>query len=173
MIRACIKLNSHIARKPLRVVLAVATILAATAVCVGADQRVSATPPGVNGRISFMRFDADGHWQIWTANPDLTASHQITDGDYDSGWAVWSPDGTRLAFDSTRDDSNHTGAISDIFVMNADGTDVTKLTTFGELVRDANMVADRRPDRVQSATVPTPSEQGIYVVRPTALACAV
>ena len=116
------------AHKPLRVVLAVATTLLASAVYVGSDQRVSATPAGVNGRISFMRNDADGHWQIWTANPDLTSSHQITDGDFDSGWAVWSPDGTRLAFNSTREDSNHTDVISDIFVMNADGNHVTKLT---------------------------------------------
>ena len=49
-----------------------------------------------------MRHDSDNHWQIWTANPDLTAQHQITDGDYDNGWAAWSPDGSRLAFDSAR-----------------------------------------------------------------------
>src|SRR6476659_9156646 len=111
----------------LTVLLAVATTLIASA-GLGAGQRVAATPPGINGRISFMRNDATGHWQIWTANPDLTASHQITDGDYDSGGAVGSPDGTRLAFNSTRADSDHTGVISDIFVMNADGTDVVKLT---------------------------------------------
>jgi Tol biopolymer transport system component len=155
--------NAH---KPLRVVLAIATVLVAGAISVSAGQRVSATPPGVNGRISFMRNDATGHWQIWTANPDLTASHQITDGDYDSGWAVWSPDGTRLAFNSTRADSDHTGVISDIFVMNADGTDVVKLTQSvnwsegpawsptGDLIAFISVAG---PDSV---------EQGVYVVRP-------
>ena len=45
----------------------------------GHSGSASATTPGVNGRISFMRSDDNGHWQIWTANPDLTAQHQLTE----------------------------------------------------------------------------------------------
>src|SRR5258708_9953489 len=46
--------------------------------------------------------------------PDTRAA----DGD-----PAWSPDGTRLAFTSTRDGN------SEIYVMNADGSGVTRLTT--------------------------------------------
>ena len=37
---------------------------------------------------------------------------------------AWSPDGSKIAFDSTRDESGNT----DIYVMNADGTGITRLT---------------------------------------------
>ena len=149
----------------LAVVLAVGSTLVASVMGVGAGQPVGATPPGVNGRISFMRIDADGHWQIWTANPDLTASHQITNGDYDSGWAVWSPDGTRLAFHSPRDDSNHTDAISDIFVMDADGTDVTKLTHSVDWSETPTWSPTGDTIAFSSTNFADPSQQGIYVVR--------
>jgi Tol biopolymer transport system component len=125
----------------------------------------SATPPGINGRISFMRHDSAGHWQIWTANPDVTAEHQLTHGPFDNALATWSPDGTRLAFNSTRADTAETGAVSDIFVMNSDGSGVTKLTTStnwseapawspaGDLVAFLSIDAN-------------PARTGLYVVRP-------
>lgn len=151
-------------RNRLTVALA-ATTLVATAIGVGAGQGVWATTPGINGRISFMRTDADGHWQIWTANPDLTASHQITNGDYDSGWAVWSPDGTRLAFHSPRADSNHTDTISDIFVMNRDGTNVTKLTQSANWSETPTWSPTGDLIAFSSTNFADPAEQGIYVIR--------
>jgi TolB protein len=161
-------LQTHITRthSRLAVVLVVATTVLASAIGVGPGQRVAATPPGINGRISFGRTDSDGHWQIWTANPDLTASQQITDGDYDSASAVWSPDGTRLAFHSPRDDSNHTDAISDIYVMNADGSDVTKLTHSLNWSETPAWSPTGDLIAFSSTNFADPAEQGIYVVRP-------
>jgi Tol biopolymer transport system component len=141
-----------------------AVLLLATGV-IGA-QPVSATPPGVNGRISFQRHDANGYWQVWTANPDLTASHQITDGSYDSRGPVWSPDGTRLVFDSTRDDTGGTGAISDIFVMNADGSGVTKLTNSNGWSQEAAWSPTGDLIGFQSDMGSWPDLQGVYVIRP-------
>ena len=43
-----------------------------------------------------------------------------------SGSPAWSPDGTRIAFDSPRDDPNRS-----IFVMGADGSNVTRITPGG------------------------------------------
>jgi Tol biopolymer transport system component len=131
-----------------------------------AAQPVSATPAGVNGRISFMRHDANGFWQVWTANPDLSASHQITAGAYDNGWPVWSPDGTRLAFNSTRDDTQGTGAISDIFVMNADGSDVTKLTNSIGWSQEPAWSPTGDLIGFQSDMGSWPDLQGVYVIHP-------
>jgi TolB protein len=89
-----------------------------------------ATLPGKDGRIAYQVKDSAGHWQIWVANSDLSSPRQITRGRYDSGWAVWSPAGKRLALDSNRTDHRPQDSrqINDVFVMNADGSDVRKLT---------------------------------------------
>lgn len=42
---------------------------------------------------------------------------------------AWSPDGSRIAFSSDRTDPEVTGLLSDIFVMNADGSNIKQITT--------------------------------------------
>ena len=109
------------ASKTLIALVVVAALPAATAL---------ATAPGPNGRIAFHRTDANGFWQTWTANPDLTAGRQLTTGAANSGYAAWAPDAGRIAFDSDRADPDLTDnvLINDVFTMRADGSDVTKLT---------------------------------------------
>jgi Tol biopolymer transport system component len=111
----------HRSLKALIALVAVAAVSAPTA---------QATSPGSNGRIAFMRPDAHGLWQVWTANPDLTAAQQLTAGDATSGWPGWAPDAERIAFDSDRADPDPTDDVfvNDVFTMRADGSDVTKLT---------------------------------------------
>ena len=53
--------------------------------------RAVATTPGTNGRLTFMRQDHNGLWQVWTSNPDLTAEHQLTSGHLNSGWSSGRP----------------------------------------------------------------------------------
>ena len=158
-------MRSAIVQKRRRRALAFGAALLLTTTVI-AVQPVSATLAGVNGRISFMRHDASGFWQVWTANPDLSASRQITAGAYDSGWPVWSPDGKRLVFSSTRDDTKGSGAISDIFVMNADGSGVTKLTSSTGWSQEPAW--SPRGDLIgfQSDMGLWPDLQGVYVIRP-------
>jgi TolB protein len=89
-----------------------------------------ATSPGRNGRIVYDVKDRAGHWQIWIADSDLSGAKKLTHGRYDSGWAVWSPDGKRLVFDSNRTDHtpNDSRHVNDVFVMRADGSGVKTLT---------------------------------------------
>lgn len=89
-----------------------------------------ATSPGKNGRIVYMVKDAAGHWQVWVANPDLSGAKKLTRGRYDTGWAVWSPGGKWLVFDSSRTDHtpNNSRHVNDVFVMKPDGSGVKKLT---------------------------------------------
>jgi TolB protein len=88
------------------------------------------TPPGKDGRIAYMVKDRAGHWQVWVANSDLSGAKKLTHGHFDSGWAVWSPNGKRLAFDSSRTDHtpNNSHHVNDVFVMKADGSGVKRLT---------------------------------------------
>jgi len=96
----------------------------------GAVPVALATSPGKDGRIVYMAKDGVGHWQIWVANSDLSRAKKLTRGSYDSGWAVWSPDGKRLAFDSDRTDHtpNDSYHVNDVFLMKSDGSDVATLT---------------------------------------------
>jgi len=106
------------------------SLLVATAVAVVLPAFSGATAPGKNGRIAYMLKDQRGHWQIWVANSELSGARKLTHGRYDSGWAVWSPNGKRLAFDSSRTDHMPTNShhVNDVFVMRADGSGVKKLT---------------------------------------------
>ena len=55
---------------------------------------------------------------------------------------TWSPDGTKLAFTSNRDGN------PEIYVMNRDGSGLRRLTNNPAIDVDADVVADRQPDRV-------------------------
>ena len=55
-------------------------------------------------------------------NADGSELTQRTDDAADDGAPAWSPDGTQVAFHSSRD-GNY-----EIYVMNADGTGITRLT---------------------------------------------
>jgi TolB protein len=69
--------------------------------------------------------------QVWTACKDLTHEVQLTAIDErDNGWAVWSPDGSRIAFDTNRDDRDpfQPPEINDVYTMDANGGDLRKLT---------------------------------------------
>ena len=53
---------------------------------------------------------------------------QLTDGDFEDAAPAWSPDGTRIAFTSARSDDWDAEPESDIYVVPADGGEVTRLT---------------------------------------------
>jgi Tol biopolymer transport system component len=70
--------------------------------------------PGANGRIAFERFFEDGEefeLSVWSINPDGSGAMQLTQGE-DASEAVYSPDGSRLAF----------MRYDEIFVAAADGS---------------------------------------------------
>lgn len=81
-----------------------------------------AVPPSARGKIAFVS-DRDGNNEIYTMEPDGTAQTNITNHPGNDTDPAWSPDGTKIAFSSTRD-----GGDDEIYVMNADGTNVTQIT---------------------------------------------
>ena len=146
-----------------RTVAAALTLLAAGAF---PPTAASATAPGTNGQISFMRTDVNGHWQVWTANPDLRAQRQITGGGFDNGWPNWSPDGARLAFDSARTAPEANGDLKEIFTMAADGNDVRQVTGLGDYAGQPSWSPDGQWIAFTSDGPSYPATQGIYVIHP-------
>jgi dipeptidyl aminopeptidase/acylaminoacyl peptidase len=114
----------------------------------GQDQNVSRVAWSPDGtRIAFVKLvqgssrspDGKPHWGIFTANPDGTDARELTGGVNDGwpAWLTWSPDGTRIAFSNLATESDAGSCVpggdamcpTDIYVMNADGTNVSQLTT--------------------------------------------
>jgi Tol biopolymer transport system component len=125
-----------------------------------------ATQPGANGRITFMRPDADGSFQVWTANPDLSHQVQLTDGPSDAWFPAWSPDGTRIAFSSHRSDPDPADGteIMDVFTMRPDGTDIRKVTDSVGFSSTPAWSPDGQWLVISADRADYPRSQGIYIV---------
>jgi TolB protein len=127
-----------------------------------------ADSPGRNGAITFMRQDDAGFWQTWVADADLGHQRQLTDEAANSGWPVWAPTGNRLAIDSDRadpDPGDDTG-VNDVFVMNADGSGVRKVTDSVGVSGDPGWSPDGSLLAYEADRGDYPAKQGIYVSRP-------
>ncbi len=119
-----------------RPVWGVALLLAAVA-CSGSDvtspsrevsggtapmSGASASLLGLTGRIAFTR-SADGStYEIYTMNANGTGVIRLTTNQAEDGAPAWSPDGKKIAFESSR------AGNWEIYVMNADGSAAARLT---------------------------------------------
>ena len=103
----------------------------------GSAERNLTNTPGVvdtqptwspNGRkIAFTRGpDVDSVWDIYTMSPDGSRVRQLTSGALDNEFPNWSPDGTRIVFNSLRDEP--LGENYEVYSMRAGGGHVTRLT---------------------------------------------
>jgi Tol biopolymer transport system component len=81
-----------------------------------------------NGRkIAFTHGpDVDSVWDIYTMSPDGSRVRQLTSGALDNEFPNWSPDGTRIVFNSLRDEP--LGENYEVYSMRAGGGHVTRLT---------------------------------------------
>jgi len=86
--------------------------------------------PGANGKIVFAsNRDASniGEYEIYVMNADGTGVTRLTNSPGSNDNPKWSPDGTKIAFASTRH------VYYEIYVMNADGTGQTRLTNNSDI----------------------------------------
>jgi Tol biopolymer transport system component len=91
-----------------------------------------ATFHGANGKIAFVHSAPGNPLQIYTMNPDGTDRTPLTSGPARNYSPEWSPDGSKIAFSSDRDDPNPgicTSCNTEIYVMDANGGNVLRRTT--------------------------------------------
>jgi TolB protein len=143
-------------------------------------------PPGLRGELLFQS-DREGPTRLYVLDLATAAIRRVgAPGDWLDEEPRWSPDGTLIAFSSTRGQKGNL----DIFVMNADGSNVVRLTDhaapeqgpvwaadgkslFFTAERDGRgeiyrvWLSDRRVDRVTSginrAIMPATSPDGRYL----------
>ena len=77
--------------------------------------------------------DRNGGSEIWVMNADKTGEAQLTDtaGVSIDKYPCWSPDGTQIVFASNRDGGTGGNGDYEIWVMDADGTNLVQLTDTG------------------------------------------
>jgi Tol biopolymer transport system component len=87
-------------------------------------------PRMAGGSAGHASISPDGQWiayssggNIWLIRPDGSEEHMVNRGGQSP---AWSPDGTQIAFHSDRAAKQYK---FDIFVMNADGSDLTQITS--------------------------------------------
>ncbi len=79
-------------------------------------------------KIAFVS-ERHGNMELYVSHVDGSGLQRLTNNFALDDHPTWSPDGKRLAFVSTREASNEVGrAWNAIYVMNADGSDVRKLS---------------------------------------------
>ena len=104
----------------------------------GSGQRILVTAPSSqefaagwspNGRTILFVSDRDKNWEIYAADADGSNVRNLTRSPGIDGRAsgvLWSPDSRRIAFVSTRDTRDQDNP--ELYVMNADGTGIRRLT---------------------------------------------
>ncbi len=78
-------------------------------------------------------------------NPDATGQARLTNDPSTDSDPAWSADGTRIAFQSTRDGND------EIYLMNADGEGQTRLTTSPGNDQNDDLVTRRAEHRLPRA----------------------
>ena len=115
----------------------------------GDVDRAAAPGPAENGEIVFAS-KRDGDFDIYVMRADgsnvrnLTHDSATDATEADDGQPVWSPDGRTIAFLSTRDHRGDGDAAPDVYVMDADGGDVRRLTENDAAERSLDWTRDGR-----------------------------
>ncbi|MCA1672488.1 MAG: Tol-Pal system beta propeller repeat protein TolB, partial [Actinobacteria bacterium] len=112
-------------RRPLALTFGAAAMVASTLI---GEAPAGATHPGLNGKIACASFrGTNGNSEIFSFNPNGTEleATNLTNNPASDSRPKYSPDGREIAFESNRSGS------SEIWIMNADGTNVRRLTFTG------------------------------------------
>jgi TolB protein len=102
----------------------VASLVLLSTLVLGPATPASATFPGANGKIAFVRSTEVGASDVWVMDPDGRNQRRLTWTGL-AGAPTWSADGTKIAFAQLAS----ADGTSDVWVMNADGSGKRRVTT--------------------------------------------
>ena len=92
-----------------------------------------------DGKKLVYQSDPFGSQDVFVVNADGSGQRRLTTSRAADRDPAWSPDGTKIAFASTRDRANQSArGEPEIYVMDADGTNVSRLTRTPEDVVNGN-----------------------------------
>ncbi len=132
------------------------------ALLIGVAQTVYATQAG---EIAFQGSRA-GNWDIYLLDLQTGITHNLTNSPADDYAPVWSPDGSQIAFVSDRDGDQQ----SELYVINADGGDLRRVTPGSGVYRDPfwspdgqSLVIMHGYEQIYRVNVATHSEQWLGI----------
>jgi Tol biopolymer transport system component len=81
-------------------------------------------------KIAFMAqtWEGGGNYEVYVMRAGGSGVKRLTNAPGTDGFPAWSPDGKRIAFTSEREDPGRHGLGTRVYVMNADGSALRKLT---------------------------------------------
>jgi Tol biopolymer transport system component len=80
--------------------------------------------------IAYRSYGLEGNIEVFRMRADGSCKRNLTQNGAIDTWPTWSPDGSRIAFISSRDGNR------ELYVMNPDGTGVTRLTSTPDSTED-------------------------------------
>jgi dipeptidyl aminopeptidase/acylaminoacyl peptidase len=97
------------------------------------EEKAKSRPPRIITTLKY-RFNGEGFTYDRRAHVFVVSAaggepRQLTEGEYDHGDPVWSPDGRSIAFASARHDERDHDDVSDIWIVSADGESPRRLTS--------------------------------------------
>ena len=90
----------------------------------------------------------------------------LTSNNVFDGNAGWSPDGTQIVFNSRRDSAQDVPEANEIYVMNADGSDVRRLTTNSAIDAGPRWAPRKQGVEVSEASVIIPNASALKAMTP-------
>lgn len=128
----------------------------------------TATGPGPGqGQFAYVDNSYYGQWDIYIINADAKGRAQLTTSFADEWWPTWSPDGTKIMFQSNRNltpgDSIPPHPQLDLYVINVTGTGETRLTT--DTTNEAQPAWSPNGDRI-AFTTDRDGNNEVYLMNP-------
>ena len=113
-------------------------------------------------RYDGLGWRGDAHFHLFVVNVGDNSASQLTDGDWDDYLPAWSPDGSRIAFVSSRRDNRDITSSSEAYVVSVDGEATGPECWSGELETVGSVAWSPDGQRLVAAGSPASHGLGLW-----------